>query len=292
MYRLANFITSIPDNLKTIIKDIDITKNKIYVNLGIKYFNQRVIETIYSDFTKFKSNLKKSLKEKGIEKEDIPQIISLIENNHAKIYPDNENIAFDDDVCTDKGEGKKDVLHISKPDISFEEWQTKLFEKYTVIKNACNKNFPGIWHSVEFELSVLKILNIKRCTLPFAGIILGPPSSSKTLGIELFRNYKNVYYSDSFTPKAFVSHSTSVSKEALAEIDMLPKIKDKCFLAPELAPIFSKKDDEVTDLLGILTRVLDGRGFESDSGAHGRRGYSGEYMFTMVGAAVNIPYRV
>ncbi len=292
MYRLANFITSIPDNLKSIVKDIDITKSKIYINLGIKYFNQRVIETIYSDFSKFKSNLKKSLKEKGIEKEDIPQIISLIENNHTKIYPDNENAAFDDDVCTDKGEGKKDELHVSKPDISFEEWQTKLFEKYTIIKNVCNKNFPGIWHSVEFELAVLKILNIEGCTLPFAGIILGPPSSSKTLGIELFRNYKNVYYSDSFTPKAFVSHSTSVSKEALPEIDMLPKIKDKCFLAPELAPIFSKKDDEVTDLLGILTRILDGHGFESDSGAHGRRGYSGEYMFTMVGAAVNIPYRV
>lgn len=72
---------------------------------------------------------------------------------------------------------------------------------------------------------------------------------------------------------------------------MLPRIKDKCLLAPELAPIFSKRDDEVNDL-GTLTRVLDGHGYQSDSGAHGSRGYSGEYMFTMIGAAVNIPSKI
>jgi hypothetical protein len=149
-----------------------------------------------------------------------------------------------------------------------------------------------MWHSLEFELSVLKILNVQKNTLPFAGIVLGAPSSSKTLGIELFREYKNVYYSDSFTPKAFVSHSTAVAKEELEGIDMLPRIKNKCLLAPELAPIFSKRDDEITDLLGTLTSVLDGHGYQSDSGAHGRRGYTGEYMFTMIGAAVNIPNRI
>jgi hypothetical protein len=149
-----------------------------------------------------------------------------------------------------------------------------------------------MWHSLEFELSVLKVLNIEGCTLPFAGNVLGAPSSSKTLGIELFREYKNVYYSDSFTPKAFVSHSTSVSKDELEDIDMLPKIKDKCLLVPELSSIFAKKDDEIIDTLGILTRVLDGHGYQSDSGAHGRRGYSGEYMFTIIGAAVEIPHKV
>jgi hypothetical protein len=41
-----------------------------------------------------------------------------------------------------------------------------------------------------------------------------------------------------------------------------------------------------------LTRKADGRGFESDTGAHGHRGYVGDYMFTMVGAAIDIPYKV
>ncbi len=59
-----------------------------------------------------------------------------------------------------------------------------------------------------------------------------------------------------------------------------------------LSPIFSKKDDDVIEILGILTRVLDGHGYQSDSGAHGRRGYSGEHMFTMIGAAVDIPRKI
>ena len=51
---------------------------------------------------------------------------------------------------------------------------------------------------------------------------------------------------------------------------------------------FSKNDDEVVEILGIFTRVLDGRGYESDTGAQGHRGYSGEYMFVWIGAAVEI----
>ncbi len=37
----------------------------------------------------------------------------------------------------------------------------------------------------EFELSILKILDIQDCSLPFASIVLGQSSFSKTLGIEL-----------------------------------------------------------------------------------------------------------
>jgi predicted transcriptional regulator len=73
---------------------------------------------------------------------------------------------------------------------------------------------------------------------------------------------------------------------------MLPKIKNKLFLAPELSPLFTKKDDDLVEILGIMTRIADGRGYESDTGAHGHRGYTGEHMFTMVGAAIDIPYKV
>src|SRR5690606_24654988 len=59
-----------------------------------------------------------------------------------------------------------------------------------------------------------------------------------------------------------------------------------------LAPIFSNKDDELIQLLGMITRILDGQGFESDSGSLGHRGYSEDIMFTWVGAAVEIPRKV
>lgn len=73
---------------------------------------------------------------------------------------------------------------------------------------------------------------------------------------------------------------------------MLPKIRYKMLLTPELAPIFSANEDELLENIGIITSILDGKGYTSDSGAHGQRGYFGNYMFVWVGAAVDIPYRV
>ena len=73
---------------------------------------------------------------------------------------------------------------------------------------------------------------------------------------------------------------------------MLPKIKNKLFLTPELAPTFSSKDDDLIQVLGIMTRILDGNGYESDTGAHGHRGYSEDIMFAQIGAAVDVPYKV
>jgi predicted transcriptional regulator len=177
-------------------------------------------------------------------------------------------------------------------EISFEIWQTKLVGKYQKLHDTVQEHLPNLWESLEFELSIQKILNIKDCTLPFAGILLGRPSSLKTVGIEMFRKWKKSFYTDNFSAKAFVSHSTAVKRQELEEIDLLPKIKNKLFLTPELSPTFTKKDDDLIEILGILTRVLDGQGYESDTGAHGHRGYFGEYMFTWVGAAVDIPYKV
>src|SRR6478735_7356399 len=142
---------------------------------------------------------------------------------------------------------------------------------------------------MEFQLAVKSILNIEDCNLPFAGIILGPPSSSKTVGIEMFRGTAHTFYTDSFSAKSFVSHNTSVPRDKLEEIDLLPKIKGKVFLSPELSPTFSKKDDELIEILGIFIMVLDGKGYENDTGAHGHRGYVGEFMFVWIGAAVEIP---
>ena len=73
---------------------------------------------------------------------------------------------------------------------------------------------------------------------------------------------------------------------------MLPKIKDKLFLTPELSPTFAKKDEELVELLGIMIRILDGKGYESDTGAQGHRGYKGEFMFVWIGAAVEISKKV
>jgi len=177
-------------------------------------------------------------------------------------------------------------------ELSYEDWQSMLVEKYQNLVDISNEELPGLWPSLEFELSVKTILNVEGCTLPFAGILLGPPGAKKTLGLQLFKKLPNTFWTDSFSPRAFVSHSTTVSKDKLPDIDMLPKIKDKFFLTPELAPIFGRKDEELQELLSMITRILDGHGFESDTGAHGHRGYAEDIMFTWVGAAVDIPGKV
>jgi predicted transcriptional regulator len=174
-----------------------------------------------------------------------------------------------------------------------EDWNsTRLLEKYGRLKSVTLENIPALWPGLEFALSVKGTLHIRNNTLPFAGIILGPPSSTKTLAVECFRESDNTFYTDNFSPKSLVSHNSAFSEEKLREIDLLPKIKNKFFLTPELAPIFSLRDDELLQVLGILTRVLDGHGYESDTGAQGHRGYNEEIMFTWIGAVVDISWKV
>jgi hypothetical protein len=185
----------------------------------------------------------------------------------------------------------KQELTTSPKKISFEEWQTVLTEKYQNLYNLVNELIPELWAPLEFAISIQKILNIKNCTLPFAGILLGAPSSMKTVIVELFRKWKNSYYTDNFTARTFVSHYAGIKEEQLKKIDMLPKIKDKFFLCSELSPTFMKKEDELNEIISILTRVLDGQGLVTDTGSCGQRGYEGEHMFTWLGAAVDIPYR-
>ena len=176
--------------------------------------------------------------------------------------------------------------------ISSEQWGSTLREKYQNLYDVIQMEMPEIWPSFEFELSVFRILNIAGCDLPFIGIILGRPSSYKTVVIELLKKWPNTYYTDNFTARSFVSHSTSIDSEHLEEIDMLPRIRNKTFLTPELSPMFTTKEEDLTQLLGIITRIADGHGYSSDSGAHGHRGYDEDMMLVWVGAAVDIPYKV
>lgn len=178
-----------------------------------------------------------------------------------------------------------------KPQLEYDEWSTLVKLGYANLKKEVNDNLPQLWLAVEFILSIKSVMNIEGITLPWFGIILGRPSSLKTAAIELLRDTPNTFYTDIFTPKAFVSNSTAVAKDKLKDIDMLPKLKDKLFLVSELSAIFTKKDDEVVELLGILTRLADGHGLKTNTGAHGDRGYSNVY-FNMIGAAVDIPRRV
>jgi len=192
----------------------------------------------------------------------------------------------------EKGKNTIKNLKTENPNLSFEVWSNTLKDKRQILEDKVNEYFPETTLELDFILSIKTILNIEDITLPFMGIVFAVPSSMKTKIIELLRKWIYSYLIDKFTAKSFVSHSATVAKEQLSEIDLLPRIKDKIVLTPELSPLFTAKEEDIKEQFGIITRILDGNGLETESGVHGKRGYYGDYMFVRIGAAVDIPHNI
>jgi len=166
--------------------------------------------------------------------------------------------------------------------VSFTDWQ-----------DTINENFPELVRAAEVGASVIAQLRIADIKNPCALIFVDVPSSGKTITLNFFSGLKSlVYTSDNFTPASFVSHAANVKKEKLAEIDLLPRIKDKVLIIRELATIFGAREEDLLKNFGILTRVLDGEGLETDSGVHGKRGYGEDINFMLLGASTPIQPRV
>jgi hypothetical protein len=160
---------------------------------------------------------------------------------------------------------------------------------YTVV----GENFPEVVAETIICLSVAATLLLGDQQNPVALNLEGVPSSLKTTLVDFFGAADDkCYRSDKFTPKSFVSHSASISREKLEEVDLLPRIRHKLFLVPELAPLFGLRNEDLVESFSILTRVFDGQGLLTDSGVHGRRGHTGDYLFAWIGCTTPIPHNV
>ena len=134
------------------------------------------------------------------------------------------------------------------------------------------------------NVCALLLQDLSNCP---ALVLVGPPSSIKTTDLDFLDGDligDLIYESDNFTPASFVSHAANVTKDKLSEIDLLPRLRKKVLVSKDLSPIFSKREEDLQQQIGILTRVLDGRGYQSDSGVHGKRGYQGDYRFAFLAA--------
>ena len=160
------------------------------------------------------------------------------------------------------------------------------------VRAVINEHLPGLWPMVDVGLSVCATLLLRDNANPAAVIYTGPPGASKTTTASLFMGHELTYLSDNFTPAAFVSHAANVGKAKLAEVDLLPRIRHRVLITPELAPLFRGKEDELSKQFGILIRVLDGQGLQTDSGTHGQRGYQGDYLFAWLGCTTPFPERI
>lgn len=173
-----------------------------------------------------------------------------------------------------------------------ETYIEKLRSELEHCRKQIELNFPGRFSILEICLSVKIQQKIYGVTQVLAIILMAQPGSRKSTVLEIVNCLPGCYLSDSFTPKSFVSHSANTTKDKLGEVDLLPRIRHKTLITPELAPLFSGNPDQLIEYFGMLTRILDGRGYQSDSGVHGQRGYSGDYSFAWLGAVVDIPRRV
>ncbi len=176
------------------------------------------------------------------------------------------------------------IRSVSPPNepTTFAEWRTVIMA-----------NFPDLVFPAEICASIIAQILIRDITNPFALILVGAPSSGKTICVNFFDRIEGITYStDAFSSAAFVSSAANIKKKDLADIHLLPRIKNKTFLVRDLATIFSKRDDDLNEILGKLVRLLDGEGLSLDTGSHGRQNMTGSYLFMMIAASTPIPGRV
>ena len=159
-------------------------------------------------------------------------------------------------------------------------------------REAIAKNFPALTRTAEVSASVMTQMLINDVANPFALVLLDVPSSGKTITENFFDVPRLSYTTDHFTPASLVSNASNVKREELVNVDMLPRIRYKTLIVRDLAPIFGAKEDALLEMVGRLTRALDGEGLETDSGVHGQRGYKGDYLFMMLAGSTPLSPRV
>jgi hypothetical protein len=149
---------------------------------------------------------------------------------------------------------RKDVIALREQfenaNLTYDQWCALVAEKYFNLKETVESNIKNAWEIMEFCLSIRCVLNIKDNTLPFMGVVLAVPSSNKTLILELFRKTIFSIYLDQFTLHSLISNSSTKTEEELQRSDVLPKMKNKQLITPELAPIFTSNEDELRAILG------------------------------------------
>jgi hypothetical protein len=160
------------------------------------------------------------------------------------------------------------------------------------VEHTVTRHYPAMFSWVWATLAISAVRCLRDTRQPVALIGIGLPGVGKTAALSFLTPTgedddlaQYFYRSDGFTPAAFVSHQASRTAAQLDDIDLLPRIKDRTLLTPELAPVFRSRGSDLHQRVSILAAVLDGHGYVSDSGAHGRRGHQGAFNFGWLGAS-------
>jgi len=172
-----------------------------------------------------------------------------------------------------------------------------LNESLNGLLNEVEDVYPTLVDPLRANLATVCTLSFQDYTQPVSLINVGNSGCGKTTVLDLIMpdreaTQKVLFRCDNFTPASFVSHSTSVKRDTLKDIDLLPKIENKSLITKELAPIFRGSKDDLLKTFAILTAVLDGKGYVSQSGVHGTRGYDYPLVFSWLGATTPLSHAI
>lgn len=159
------------------------------------------------------------------------------------------------------------------------------------VKFTVDANLPECWLSLEAVLSAIGAAMLRDVDHCIGLIIVGEPGGRKSTTLELIGSNEPIFRIHKFSPASFVSHNAARKPEQLVQIDLLPKIKHKIMVIPELAPLFGQRYEDLVSDIAILTAVMDGKGYWSSSGVHGLRGYENDYRFSMIAATTPLERR-
>jgi hypothetical protein len=160
------------------------------------------------------------------------------------------------------------------------------------VEAVVRRELPDCWLPLEACLSVIGAGMLKDVHHCIGLILVGQPGGRKGTTLSMLGSNDPIYRLDDFTPASFVSADATKTNEQLARIDLLPQIRHKILVVDELAPMFSKRYEDLIASIGIITKVMDGKGYFRATGTHGRRGYEGDYRFNMICGTTPPEHRV
>lgn len=158
-----------------------------------------------------------------------------------------------------------------------------------VLKDVFTQHYPDKWQAYETAISVVASMNVAGISQPIPMIFRGVAGSRKSSILEIVHGLEEdqdtVVWVNNFTSKAFASAAPNRDPDD----DLLPEIKGKTMITPELGTLF--RDRGLKEKVGILLNLLDGKGFSYRTGMN-KVEYIGNYRWNWLGGIVSIPPKV
>jgi len=162
------------------------------------------------------------------------------------------------------------------------------------VKEIFEDNYKNLWEEMEVGVCTAATLFLNNINKPICMIFVGPSGSGKSIIVEALPPKSPISLRvDDITAASFISQSKDVKdKNDLSGIDFLPKMDGRATCFSDMSPVVGDEPTKVKKAVGVLTRILDGRGYARTGAVHGMRSFIKDMRFAILGASVPFEYSV